>query len=72
MSSHAQITQAVLKKNNEEHFQVQVIKQILRIEGIRYELRIIYAPVSASLFSFSPFSSSTLALSLPTVGEARA
>ncbi|OMO53972.1 hypothetical protein CCACVL1_28167 [Corchorus capsularis] len=39
MSSHAQITQAVLKKNNEEHFQVQVIKQILWIEGIRYELR---------------------------------
>ncbi|OMO99109.1 Zinc finger, RING/FYVE/PHD-type [Corchorus olitorius] len=42
MSSHAQITQAVLKKNNEEHFQVQVIKQILWIEGIRYELREIY------------------------------
>ncbi|OMO89896.1 hypothetical protein CCACVL1_07575 [Corchorus capsularis] len=42
MSSHAQITQAVLKRNNEEHFQVQVIKQILRIEGIRYELREIY------------------------------
>nr|XP_009768135.1 PREDICTED: probable E3 ubiquitin-protein ligase LUL3 isoform X2 [Nicotiana sylvestris] len=41
-SPHAQITEAVLVKNNEDHFQVKVIKQILWIEGVRYELREIY------------------------------
>ncbi|KAL4303570.1 hypothetical protein GQ457_10G013640 [Hibiscus cannabinus] len=39
---HAQITQGALKLNSEGHFEVQVIKQILWIEGIRYELRDIY------------------------------
>ncbi|MBA0853962.1 hypothetical protein Goshw_024417 [Gossypium schwendimanii] len=39
---HAQITQAVLKLNDEGHFEVKVIKQILWIEGIRYELKEIY------------------------------
>ncbi|KAK8564872.1 hypothetical protein V6N12_058452 [Hibiscus sabdariffa] len=39
---HAQITQAALKLNSEGHFEVKVIKQILWIEGIRYELRDIY------------------------------
>ncbi|KAJ6737550.1 E3 UBIQUITIN-PROTEIN LIGASE LUL4 ISOFORM X1-RELATED [Salix viminalis] len=42
MSTHAQITEAFLDKNNEGHFQVKVIKQILWIEGIRYELREIF------------------------------
>ncbi|KAJ6682960.1 E3 UBIQUITIN-PROTEIN LIGASE LUL4 ISOFORM X1-RELATED [Salix koriyanagi] len=42
MSTHAQITEAILDKNNEGHFQVKVIKQILWIEGIRYELREIF------------------------------
>ncbi|XP_015087710.1 probable E3 ubiquitin-protein ligase LUL4 isoform X1 [Solanum pennellii] len=41
-SAHSQITEAVLVKNNEDHFQVKVIKQILWIEGVRYELREIY------------------------------
>ncbi|XP_070037030.1 probable E3 ubiquitin-protein ligase LUL4 isoform X1 [Nicotiana tomentosiformis] len=41
-SPHAQITEAVLVKNNEDHFLVKVIKQILWIEGVRYELREIY------------------------------
>ncbi|XP_055816785.1 probable E3 ubiquitin-protein ligase LUL4 [Solanum dulcamara] len=41
-SLHSQITEAVLVKNNEDHFQVKVIKQILWIEGVRYELREIY------------------------------
>ncbi|KAL3349550.1 hypothetical protein AABB24_022586 [Solanum stoloniferum] len=41
-SPHSQITEAVLVKNNEDHFQVKVIKQILWIEGVRYELREIY------------------------------
>ncbi|KAL3381841.1 hypothetical protein AABB24_001772, partial [Solanum stoloniferum] len=41
-SPHSQITEAVLVKNNDDHFQVKVIKQILWIEGVRYELREIY------------------------------
>lgn len=41
-SSHAQITEAVLVKDNEGNFQVKVIKQILWVEGVRYELREIY------------------------------
>lgn len=41
-SAHAQITQAVIEKNNENHFQVKVIKQILWVDGVRYELREIY------------------------------
>lgn len=41
-SAHAQITQAVIEKNNEDHFQVKVIKQILWVDGVRYELREIY------------------------------
>ncbi|XVF06142.1 hypothetical protein REPUB_Repub06bG0022000 [Reevesia pubescens] len=42
MSPHAQFTQAVLNMNNEGNFEVKVIKQILWIDGIRYELREIY------------------------------
>lgn len=42
MSHRAQITQAVLEKNNEGHFQVKVVKQILWIDGVHYELREIY------------------------------
>ncbi|XP_060219101.1 probable E3 ubiquitin-protein ligase LUL4 isoform X2 [Lycium barbarum] len=41
-SPHSQITEAVLVKDNEDHFQVKVIKQILWVEGVRYELREIY------------------------------
>nr|GMD48212.1 probable E3 ubiquitin-protein ligase LUL4 [Ipomoea batatas] len=40
--SNAQITEAIIEKNNEDHFQVKVIKQILWVEGVRYELREIY------------------------------
>ncbi|VFQ69067.1 unnamed protein product [Cuscuta campestris] len=39
---HAQITEAIVERNNEDHFQVKVIKQILWVEGVRYELREIY------------------------------
>ncbi|GAB4843460.1 Probable E3 ubiquitin-protein ligase lul4 [Ancistrocladus abbreviatus] len=39
---HIQITQAVLEKKNEDPFQVKVIRQILWIDGVRYELREIY------------------------------
>ncbi|KAF6162845.1 hypothetical protein GIB67_029114 [Kingdonia uniflora] len=38
----SQSTQAVLVKNNNGFFQAKVIRQILWVEGIRYELRDIY------------------------------
>ncbi|KAI6692477.1 hypothetical protein NL676_020187 [Syzygium grande] len=41
-SSHAQITLAVLEKNDEGNFRVRVVKQILWVEGVRYELRELY------------------------------
>ncbi|KAK6913880.1 hypothetical protein RJ641_021201 [Dillenia turbinata] len=37
-----QITQAVLEKNNEDQFQVRVMRQLLWVDGDRYELREIY------------------------------
>ncbi|KAL8540801.1 hypothetical protein ACS0TY_002134 [Phlomoides rotata] len=39
---HAQISQAVLEKKDDGNFQVKVIKQILSIDGSRYELREIF------------------------------
>ncbi|KAF9681617.1 hypothetical protein SADUNF_Sadunf05G0020500 [Salix dunnii] len=42
MSTHAQITEAFLDINNEGHFEVKVVKQILWIDGIHYELREIF------------------------------
>ncbi|KAH6826408.1 RING/U-box superfamily protein [Perilla frutescens var. hirtella] len=39
---HAQITEAVLEKKGDGNFQVKVIKQILSIDGARYELREIF------------------------------
>ncbi|XP_057956797.1 probable E3 ubiquitin-protein ligase LUL4 [Malania oleifera] len=41
-SPHLQITQAVLEKNNGDPFQVRVIRQILWVDGVRYELREIF------------------------------
>lgn len=41
-SPHAQITQAVIEKSNEGEFHVKVIKQILWVDEVRYELREIY------------------------------
>lgn len=41
-SAHMQVTQAVLEKNNNDSFKVQVIRQILWVDGVRYELREIY------------------------------
>ncbi|XP_075487800.1 putative E3 ubiquitin-protein ligase LUL4 [Primulina tabacum] len=41
-SRHAQISQAVLEKKNDGNFQVKVMKQILWIDGVRYELREIF------------------------------
>ncbi|CAI0559757.1 unnamed protein product [Linum tenue] len=48
-SGNMQITQAVLeKKKDDELFHVKVIRQILWIEGVRYELREIYGLASGS------------------------
>ncbi|CAH8356648.1 unnamed protein product [Eruca vesicaria subsp. sativa] len=41
-SVHKQVTQAVLEKDNDGSFKVKVVKQILWIEGVRYELRELY------------------------------
>ncbi|XP_010486104.1 PREDICTED: probable E3 ubiquitin-protein ligase LUL4 [Camelina sativa] len=41
-SVHKQVTQAVLEKGNDGSFKVKVVKQILWIEGVRYELRELY------------------------------
>ncbi|XP_077240652.1 putative E3 ubiquitin-protein ligase LUL2 [Tasmannia lanceolata] len=41
-TTHAQITQAILVKKDNEPFQVKVIKQVLWVDGVRYELREIF------------------------------
>ncbi|GAB4851141.1 hypothetical protein Ancab_030435 [Ancistrocladus abbreviatus] len=41
-SPRIQITQAVLEKKDQEPFQVKVIRQILWVDGVRYELRELY------------------------------
>ncbi|CAN6888469.1 hypothetical protein Bca4012_074957 [Brassica carinata] len=41
-SVHKQVTQAVLEKDRDGSFRVKVVKQILWIEGVRYELRELY------------------------------
>jgi len=39
---HSQITQAVIEKKDDETYQVRVVKQIIWVEGVRYELQEIY------------------------------
>lgn len=51
-SPRMQITQAVLEKNNGDHFQVRVIRQILWIDEVRYELREIYGIASSTVEGF--------------------
>lgn len=41
-SSHAQVSQAILDKKDDGNFNVKVVKQILWIDGVRYELREIF------------------------------
>lgn len=41
-NNNMQITQAVLEKKNAGSFQVKVIRQIIWVDGVRYELRDIY------------------------------
>ena len=59
MSTHAQITEAVLEKNNAGHFQVKVVKQILWIDGTRYELREIYGIANSDSKGFDENDSGT-------------
>lgn len=51
-SPRMQITQAVLEKNNGDAFQVKVIKQILWIDEVRYELREIYGIATSAVEGF--------------------
>ncbi|KAF5752305.1 RING/U-box superfamily protein isoform 1 [Tripterygium wilfordii] len=52
-SAHMQITQAVLEKNNDGLFQAKVIRQILWVDRIRYELREIYGIASSAAEEFN-------------------
>lgn len=48
-SPHMQITQGILEKSNGNGtFQIKVVRQILWIDGVRYELREIYGISSAA------------------------
>ncbi|KAL9390440.1 hypothetical protein Peur_019045 [Populus x canadensis] len=49
---HMQITQAVLEKKNGDNFHVRVIRQILWVAGVRYELREIYGIGSSAAEGF--------------------
>ncbi|KAF5191768.1 E3 ubiquitin ligase protein [Thalictrum thalictroides] len=51
-TSNAQITQAIIEKNNVGAFQAKVIKQILWVDGVRYELREIYGIAKSEETSF--------------------
>lgn len=51
-AAHMQITQAVLEKNNDASFQAKVIRQILWVDGVRYELREIYGIGSSAAEGF--------------------
>lgn len=50
--NNMQVTQAVLEKKNGEDFQVRVIRQILWVDGVRYELREIYGIGSSAAEGF--------------------
>lgn len=52
-SVHKQVTQAVLDKDNDGSFRVRVVKQILWIEGVRYELRELYGSTTQGAASES-------------------
>lgn len=52
-SANMQITQAVLEKKNDDPFRVRVIRQILWVDGVRYELREIYGIGSSTSQDFN-------------------
>ncbi|GAV60923.1 zf-C3HC4_3 domain-containing protein, partial [Cephalotus follicularis] len=51
-SANMQITQAVLEKNSDDTFHVKVIRQILWVDKVRYELREIYGIGSSAAEDF--------------------
>ncbi|CAL5393024.1 unnamed protein product [Camellia sinensis] len=51
-SPNMQITEAVIEKNDENTLHVRVIRQILWIDGVRYELREIYGIGNSAAESF--------------------
>ncbi|KAF7837234.1 putative E3 ubiquitin-protein ligase LUL4 [Senna tora] len=53
VSPNMQITQAVLEKNGSGSFQVKVVRQILWIDGARYELRELYGIGSSTAADFN-------------------
>lgn len=57
-SANMQITQAVLVKNNGGPFQVRVVRQLLWVDGVRYELREIYGIGSSESQNFNDSDSS--------------
>lgn len=48
-----QVTQAVIEKKSEGSFEVKVMKQILWIDGVRYEVRELYGIVNSSARGFN-------------------
>lgn len=46
---HAQITQAILEKKDDDAYQVRVVKQIIWVAGVRYELQEIYGIDSSGI-----------------------
>lgn len=48
-----QITQAILEKDGNDSFEVKVVKQILLVDGVRYELKEIYGLGSTSGESYA-------------------
>lgn len=51
-SAHAQVTQAVLEKNTQDQFDVRVIKQILWVDGVSFELIELYGIENSSEAGF--------------------
>ncbi|XP_021839125.2 probable E3 ubiquitin-protein ligase LUL3 [Spinacia oleracea] len=52
-SPRVQVTQAIIEKKNEGTFQVKAMRQILWIDGVRYELRDIYGIGNSSSEGFN-------------------
>lgn len=52
MSAHAQVTRAVLEKNDQGQFEVRVIEQILWVDGVSYELLELYGIGSSGEANF--------------------
>lgn len=67
-SPHSQITQAIIEKNKEGQLQVRVIKQILWIDGVRYELHDLYGignSVESGFNKVEPGKECSICMTLP-------